>query len=244
MTTKASEGELQFPGEIKRGDNGAAVKRVQEWLCLHEVHVGIDNGFGPATETAAKQFQSENGLPSTGVVNQPTFDALVQPMRNALQDVQPDGKSLGELVVAYARQHLAQRPMEEGGDNRGPWVRLYMDGEDGVDEKWCAGFATFILNQACATLNQKPPVRRAFACDRIADDADDKGILKKRPSKPGDLFLVLRSNGTHAHIGIVTGVGQEAFQTIEGNTNDDGSANGFEVAARTRGYDAKQFVVI
>jgi len=135
MTTKVSEGELQFPGEIKRGDNGAAVKRVQEWLCLHEVHVGIDNGFGPATETAVKQFQSESGLPSTGIVNQPTFDALVQPMRNALQDIQPDGKSLGELVVAYAQQHLAERPMEEGGDNRGPWVRLYMDGIDGVDEK-------------------------------------------------------------------------------------------------------------
>jgi hypothetical protein len=244
MNTKASQAELQFPGDIERGDDGDDAKRVQEWLCLHDTHVGIDSGFGPATETAVTQFQSDNSLPSTGVVDQATFDALVQPMRNALEDIQPDGMSLGELVVAYARQHLAEGPMEEGGDNRGPWVRLYMDGIDGVDEKWCAGFATFILNQACATLNQKLPVVRAFACDVIANDAAKKRILKKRPSKPGDLFLVLRSNGTHAHIGIVTGVGDEAFQTIEGNTNEDGSANGFEVAARTRSYDAKQFVVI
>lgn len=83
MTTKWAERELQFLGEVKRGDNKTAVKRVQEWLCLHEIHVGIDKDFGPATETAVKQFQSENGLPSTGAVNQPTFDALVQPMRNA-----------------------------------------------------------------------------------------------------------------------------------------------------------------
>jgi peptidoglycan hydrolase-like protein with peptidoglycan-binding domain len=68
MTTKASEGELQSPGEIERGDHGGDVKRVQEWLCLHEIHVGIDKDFGPATETAVKQFQSENNLPSNGVV--------------------------------------------------------------------------------------------------------------------------------------------------------------------------------
>lgn len=244
MTTNASEKELRFPGELKRGGTGPDVKRVQEWLCLNQMHVGIDREFGPATESAVRQFQSNKGLPVTGVVDQATFDELVQPMKKALRDIEADGQSLGELVVAYAKQHLAQNPQEEGGDNCGPWVRLYMDGIDGVDEKWCSGFATFILDQACATLGQNSPVKRAFACDQVADDADEKGILKKRPAKPGDLFLVLRANGSHAHIGIVRGVEDEAFRTIEGNTNEDGSANGFEVAARTRSYDAKQFVVV
>jgi outer membrane protein OmpA-like peptidoglycan-associated protein len=34
----------------------------------------------------------------------------------------------------------------------------------------------------------------------------------------------------------------ESFQTIEGNTNDSGSREGFEVLGRTRGYAMKDFV--
>jgi peptidoglycan hydrolase-like protein with peptidoglycan-binding domain len=110
MMTKAAKKELQFPGDIKRGDKNAAVRRMQEWLCFHDFHVGIDDGFGPATESAGKQFQAAKGVnPPTGVMNKATFDQLVQPMVNALQDIPAKGISLGDLVVPYAKQHLAQK---------------------------------------------------------------------------------------------------------------------------------------
>jgi hypothetical protein len=34
------------------------------------------------------------------------------------------------------------------------------------------------------------------------------------------------------------------MSTIEGNTNDEGSREGHEVCARTRGYDGEDFVLI
>ena len=36
--------------------------------------------------------------------------------------------------------------------------------------------------------------------------------------------------------------GDEAFSTIEGNTNDGGSSNGFTVLKRSRGYKDKDFI--
>jgi hypothetical protein len=45
-------------------------------------------------------------------------------------------------------------------------------------------------------------------------------------------------------MGIVVAAGPETFESIEGNTNDDGSSDGFEVCARTRGYARMDFVVL
>jgi len=35
-----------------------------------------------------------------------------------------------------------------------------------------------------------------------------------------------------------------SFATIEGNSNEEGSSNGFEACARQRGYDKKDFIRI
>jgi hypothetical protein len=60
--------------------------------------------------------------------------------------------------------------------------------------------------------------------------------------KPGNLFLVRRTTTDWTHVGIVVGANGETFQTIEGNTNDEGSRNGYEVCARTRSYGGRDFV--
>ena len=44
------------------------------------------------------------------------------------------------------------------------------------------------------------------------------------------------------HVGVVDEVTPEAFSTVEGNSNDDGSADGHEVARRWRGFGGKAFV--
>jgi hypothetical protein len=43
---------------------------------------------------------------------------------------------------------------------------------------------------------------------------------------------------------MVVDVDTDTFRTIEGNTNDAGDREGYEVCARTRGYDKKDFVLI
>src|SRR2546427_4017703 len=144
--------ELDLQGTVRLGDRGPSVRRVQEWLSLNGLQVKVDGDCGPATRAAVREFESRHGLSSDGEVGAKLFELLTAPMRAALARIEPGGRPLGELTIAYAQQHLAQHPREIGGQNRGPWVRLYMSGHDGEEWAWCAGFACFCLRQACATL--------------------------------------------------------------------------------------------
>lgn len=244
--------EDRFDGEIASGARGARARLVQEWLCLHGHNVAVDGKFGPASAAAVREFQRERGLRATGVVNERTFDALVAPLREATRTLTPNpGATLGHMVVAYAEQHLSQHPREVGGQNMGPWVRLYMDGHQGAQWPWCAGFATYVLRQAATTLGVRMPVVRSYSCDVLATDAARTarfcgGAAADRSSRvtPGSLFLVRRARNDWEHVGIVTQVDGDVFQTIEGNTNDCGDREGYEVCRRMRGFERKDFVVI
>lgn len=242
-----SDLELQQP--CRRGDKQGQVRLIQEWLCLQGWHVKIDGDFGPATEAAVKEFQSQKQLPASGVVDGATFDRLVAPMRAALAPLEPQGRSLGQLVMSYAQQHLQQHPREIGGQNKGPWVRLYMDGHEGAEWAWCAGFACFCLTQACQRLGRSLPIEPSFSCDSLAASAKARETFLREPSAPdrtkitpGSFFLVRRTATDWIHTGIVVHAEHEIITTIEGNTNDDGNREGYEVCARTRGYANIDFV--
>jgi len=243
--------ELELGTTLRRGSEGKDVKRVQEWLSLHGLGVQMDGKFGPATDAAVRSFQRTHARTVNGVVDEALFAVLVAPMRAALAPLAAKGDDLGALTVRYARQHLAQKPREVGGDNRGPWVRLYMKGRDGAQWRWCAGFVSFCLKQAADTLGQKLPVKQTFSCDVLAESARQSGRFIRggdasvRPAlAPGDFFLIRRTRNDWRHVGIVTRLAEETFSTIEGNTNDSGSENGNEVLARTRSYQSRDFVRI
>ena len=211
----------------------------------------IDGDFGPATEAAVKAFQTQRQLPATGVVDAITFERLVAPMRAALAPLAPQGRSRGQLAVAYTHQHLRQHPREIGGQNKGPWVRLYMAGHEGTEWAWCAGFACFCLTQACQSLGMSLPIEPSFSCDSLAASAKEHGVLRQAPSAadrtditPGSFFLVRRTSTDWTHTGIVVQAERESFTTVEGNTNDDGNREGYEVCARTRGYANIDFVCV
>ena len=155
--------ELTFEGPVKRKQRGRKAKQIQEWLCLNGIQIAIDSDFGQVTETAVAQFQGKKRLTKTGVVDAETFYKLVEPLLKALKPIPPGNKTLNQLVTAYARQHLARHPREIGGENCGPWVRLYMEGHDGKEWLWCAGFVCFILRQAAGQLNVPLPLKRTFS---------------------------------------------------------------------------------
>jgi hypothetical protein len=244
-----SMSDLALDKEYSLKSEGAKVKLIQEWLCLHGFHVAIDKEFGPATDAAVRAFQRSMGIAVDGVVGEDTFGRLIAPMMNAIRPL--DRKEpLGAMVAAYAEQHLSQNPREIGGQNRGPWVRLYMDGNEGVAWPWCAGFASFILKQACSTLQIQEPIQPSFSCDLLAASASEKRCFlaeskaaDKKQIAPGSLFLVRRTSADWEHTGIVISAEQDLFYTIEGNTNDEGSREGYEVCRRFRGYKNKDFII-
>lgn len=242
--------ELDFVGDLRRGHTDAAVARGQEWLCLHGQNIAIDGDFGEATELAVRFFQADQGLAATGVLDGETHTALVAPMVRALTWRPPTADDFGDVMLSYARAHLAEHPREIGGENKGPWVRLYMDGRDGRDWFWCAGFVCFCMRQAAETLEVGSPITGSVSCDAMARQAKEVGrFVPERAASnatvtPGAFFLSRKAATDWTHVGIVTKAADTTFRTIEGNTNDAGDRNGYEVCARIRGYGSKDFIAI
>jgi hypothetical protein len=240
---------LEIERSYARGSRGKSVRLIQEWLSLNGVHVVVDGDFGPATQAAVRTFQRSRKLGPDGIVDSSTFEALCAPMRRALTPVQPR-RSLAGTFLAVARQHLKAHPREIGGQNMGPWVRLYMQGNEGAAYAWCAGFVCFVLAQACAATGRALPIEPSVSCDSLAASAIARKVFvgereaRARKPKRGALFLNRRTARDWTHVGLVTKFDAESMLTIEGNTNDEGSREGYEVCARRRGYASKDFVLI
>lgn len=126
-----------------------------------------------------------------------------------------------------------------------------MKGNEGSAWPWCAGFVSYILKQTCQSLNIPLPIKTSFSCDFLAASAKKKGIFvkgskiaDKRKITPGSFFLSRRTSTDWVHTGIVIRSEDEVFHTMEGNTNDEGSREGYEVCRRIRGYKKKDFILI
>jgi len=243
--------EIKYPGLTKNYSNSKKAKRIQEWLYFHGFHLEIDGKFGNVSESKVRAFQSSRGLPDTGEVDESTHDALVLPLVKLLTPLTVPPSSFEACVAAYAQNHLAQGPEEIGGENRGPLVRSYMAGHDGDLFAWCAGFAQFVMLQAAETLDLKMPIKGDWACTKFAKQAKDKGLLHtsgavdKTKIVPGSLFLAKKASGSgYGHIGVITHAGSSMFETIEGNTNLNGSREGYKIAAQSRGYSDKYDFII
>jgi hypothetical protein len=137
---------------------------------------------------------------------------------------------------------------EEGGDNEGQLVRIFLK-KVGLGEgyPWCAAFVSFVGWWGCydrATGKSTWPLKLTAGCKDMGADGKTKGILVSDP-KPGDVFLIhYPSKKRFAHTGFLVAKTKDgSWTTIEGNTNTDGSRNGWKVCVRTRKFkDADRFL--
>lgn len=211
-----------IPPGLARGSIGPAVATLQEWLTLHGQRIAIDGEFGPATERALMTFSLGHK-----VVNAAVAAALVRPMRRALE---AEGS-----IVDIARAHIAEHPREVGGQNRGPWCRL-ASGDAGEGRAWCLDEVLLWARQAGVDTSLLSP-----SCDVTAARARSAGRLSTTP-RVGDVFLVRRTSTDWTHGGVVLDVGPGWIATAEGNSNDEGSREGFEACERVRGLGRLDFV--
>ena len=72
--------ELEFPGALSQGANGAATKRVQEWLGYHGQGTPVDGKFGPATGRALAEFARRKQLGFSGALDEALWQALSEPL--------------------------------------------------------------------------------------------------------------------------------------------------------------------
>jgi N-acetylmuramoyl-L-alanine amidase len=81
---------------IRRGDEGPAVRDVQERLArLPEFDVPVDGRFGPRTHEAVLRFQQNRGLAADGIVGSETWRSLVEA-----------GFRLGDRLLWHARRMM------------------------------------------------------------------------------------------------------------------------------------------
>ncbi len=241
--------ELSYPGPLTIGQKNNAVKKLQEWLSIHHFACEPDGAFGKATLNCLNRFQQHLQLPVSDIVTADCWQQLTAPLQRALAPIAKPSTFPAD-VMAVARQHLAVHPVEVGGDNKGPWVRIYMEGHEGASWYWCAGFVSFVLKQTCWQLQKKIPIPGSFSCDVIASQGKSAGLFvaEKQASslegRPLFIFLIRKSSTDWIHTGFGFAMEDGVFQTIEGNTNNDGSRNGYEVCQRTRTTKGTDFVLL
>jgi hypothetical protein len=151
--------------------------------------------------------------------------------------------------VNVAKHHAECMPHElviHGQSNTGPWVRSYMDGHEGTEWFWCMGFVQTIIDQAASSFNKsfKDIMPLTYSCDTVGTTGLANGNLfrfekvRKNPTlvQPGDIFLVQKTPFDWIHTGIIVSCNDEIFETIEGNSNNEGSHNGNRVCKRIRNF--------
>lgn len=231
--------------DLRKGSKDKQVKEVQEWLYLNGFKVSIDGDFGPATHAAILKFQVLNNLEATGIVTDKVFAALTKKLTDATRLItRSQQDTLKTMLVKVAKQHLEAHPLEVGGQNKGPWVRLYCQGRDGEAYPWCCGFVSFCLAQASKSMNVPMPYKYTLSCDNLVEQAKGVHRFNKGNVEPGQIFVVRKTASDWIHTGIVIAVGDSYIETIEGNTNDEGSREGYEVAHRTRGLSKLDFLEV
>lgn len=160
---------------------------------------------------------------------------MTDPTKNPNWQSWPKAEKLVQLA-AYHCDELKVRE-EPKGSNRGPWVDIYLRAA-GVDpgNPWCAAFVTYLLQR----VGQEQFPKHPAAVIEWSRWAEKSGHLVTEP-KRGDLFFLLNSNGT-GHIGIVLENKGTRIRTIEGNSNDDGSREGYAVVRHERPIRGLRFI--
>ena len=252
--------ELKLDVVLKKGDFGYGPERVQEWINLWRRNdptwferIGIDEDYGKLTTGVVADFQKHFCLPVTGEVDAQTWAKLSEPLSKAFAPIKLTTFNPRNYITAYAEQHLANNPAELNSKNEGPWVRSYMGGHDGSPWAWCAGFVQTILDLAYSACDKDifDEMPLTYSCDIIGNHGlKTKQLLRnkdfrKNPSvvKPGDVFLNVKTSRDWVHTGIIYKVEGDFIFTFEGNTNDEGSREGYEVCKRRRNFQTRNIDV-
>jgi len=136
------------------------------------------------------------------------------------------------LEIALSQESISEQPP---GSNAGPEVSAYLKSA-GISPgyPWCMAFVYWCVDKAAAELRLQNPLIRTGAVMLQWNTVKLRKLPKTaRAVLPGDIFIMQFGHGT-GHTGFVEKIETGMIHTIEGNTNDDGSREGYEVARRTR----------
>ena len=138
--------------------------------------------------------------------------------------------ALGKKTLEIAITQLGVQEIPKNS-NAGPAVEKYLKSV-GLSKgyAWCMAFIYWCTKEASIQLEVENPLFKTAGVLAMYNKEKD---LEVTNPQPGDIFIMDYGKG-QGHTGIVESVGKNIINTIEGNTNDEGSREGYEVCRRTR----------
>lgn len=138
-------------------------------------------------------------------------------------------KQFIEIAMKYVG--VTEKPL---GSNRGAQIDEWNTAVGvPVGSFWCASFVSAIARKWEAQTGLDFPLVGSASCDSWLQQARKKQMLT-RIAKPGRILLIMKDGDVNdaIHIGICGYEANGTISSIEGNSNNDGSANGTMVAWR------------
>jgi hypothetical protein len=137
---------------------------------------------------------------------------------------------LGKKTLAIAITQLGVEEIPRGS-NAGEAVEKYLKSVGlGKGYSWCMAFIYWATKEASIQLAVPNPLTKTGGV--LAMYNKEKDLVVTDP-QPGDIFIMDYGKGL-GHTGIIEKIEKNIIHTIEGNTNDDGSREGYEVCRKQR----------
>lgn len=144
--------------------------------------------------------------------------------------------------IDYAVAEIGNEEIPRGS-NWGEHVEKYLKAV-GINfpASWCMAFIYWCFEQWESESNIPNPLIRTggvlYQWNNVGAEYKFPMPLIKTEVQPGDIFIMDFGHGL-GHTGFVESVSEDGLtvETIEGNTNDTGSREGYEVCRRSRKVD-------
>ena len=141
---------------------------------------------------------------------------------------------LSEKIVQVATTQIGVQEIPKNS-NAGPDVEKYLKSVGlGKGYSWCMAFVYWCALEAAKQLNI--PIT-LYKTGGVMAMWNAKPLLRVKVPQPGDIMILDYGKGL-GHTGIVEKIVGTDVHTIEGNTNDEGSREGYEVCRRIRKLSA------
>lgn len=137
--------------------------------------------------------------------------------------------NLAQLALSIARSQNGVQEQPKNS-NAGEAVEKYLKSVGlGKGFAWCMAFVYWSVKSASTQLSIENPLLKTGGVLKMWNEKKD---LRVATPQAGDIFIMDFGKGA-GHAGFVISVLPGGkLHTIEGNTNDDGSREGYEVAER------------
>jgi hypothetical protein len=147
----------------------------------------------------------------------------------------PTGKviTLSDRALSVAVSQLGNAE-EPKGSNWGKHIQKYL-ASVGINfaAPWCMAFVYYCVNEAAKEMGVQNPLIKTGGVMAQWNKIPPQFKVGGTPRK-GDIFIMDFGKGL-GHTGFVTSVIADRILTIEGNSNDEGSREGYEVCRKPGG---------